>query len=287
MIRNYNGPTIRYVIWLLKDQCKKLAEAREGLFTKLKSKGIFKVATNLGPFGEADCCSNVVTLTNAEDIQIFLEALMKEKIDAILYFYPSATNDPFTKMLIDLILANGGYFPNKEKLKQMYGEAEALRLSLLSKNAEKVSSLTPFDMLLKECLELAEEVMELTRQKNPDLITVRTEDYPDYMEFFDEENNIYANIFWDRWADPHHNTDHSISVKFMNEWNREIFLDHEYHDPDSFEFVVTHHSDDPFVDDNEYAVRLFIALHKALCKAATDLGFEFLSEVETYDNITL
>ena len=286
MIRNYNGPVSRSFIRALRGMCKASVPIREDLFNALKGQMPLHIWCNLYWFGEVDLASYIETLHTEEDVQAFITKKIEEKINFLRTWYFNVIDDPFTEMLIRFIIDSGGYFPADKELTEMYGNAERVRLEALkSKNVES-SPLTPLQMLMKECLELAEEVMERKRAIDPNSIKERTQDYDDYTYF--QGDYVSGTLFWNRWNSCIFGTEYS--VKFgCGDLERYITLKYEYDDSEVPIYIVKYYSDRHrrFNDDDEYAVRLLIDLHKDLSKQATELGFEFISEVEDYETVTL
>lgn len=282
MIRNYNGPVNRSFIRALQELCREYVKPRSELFGKLAQEGTLNLATNLDFFGEVDCCSVKHTLSTEDDVQAFITGLISKKINALRDYCYNVEKDPFTELLIKFIINSGGYFPAENELRAMYGEAEHIRLE--ADTETESAPLTPLQMLMKECLELAEEIMERTRAKNPDAITIRTQDYDDFMDF--EGDHVGGTLYWNRWNYRYFGTEYSV-VFGCGDHKRYVKLKYEYDDEEIPIYLVRYYyreDDEKFGDDDEYAVRLLIDLHKDLSKLASELGFEFISEVD-YDAV--
>lgn len=272
MIWNYNGNQNFYGIRKLRDKiCPELASKRRKLLSQLASEGSFRCYW----------FSEVRIISSNDDIEKAMEFLTNLQIAALTDAYPDLTEDPFTDMLLDFVLKHRGVFPNEEDLKQMYGEAEAVRLAGPEKR--EASSVSPFQLLCIECLQMVIRIMEAAYVA-PSRLVKDTETY-DYMYVTGEQTS--AKFVWDFEHYHHTNADYSVVFALKGDNLRKIRLDDSDDENPTRYTVIYPLGTTRSEPENKYVLRAIIALHKDLCKMATDFGLEYLSEIEDYSKISL
>lgn len=276
MKRNYNGDVNRTVIRALKRLCNVNAENEKNLIEAFNQKGQGSVYENLEPFiGWPDEMSDVITMKSETEIKEYMREDVLKRVELYLDdIRPS--EDYLLNSLIDFIKENRR-FPEKDVMRQLEKNAEEKRIAKLPSDTVTVpKEITERDMA-KEILELAEEIMELRRENNPDDIVVRLEPYPE--AYWIETEEFQGNILHERYYGNNDFHDYSCAIKIKG-W---------HHDVETISIGYCYGCGDPayviarnFLD-KEIDVPVtdyLITIHKSIVEMAKAAGVDFVSEID-------
>ena len=278
MIRNYNGNVNRATLRDLKKLCEVNAENFKNLSEAYAQNGEVSFYTNLDPFtGCPDEMSEVVTLKSEKEIKEYLKKDFIERLEGYLN-HKRPAEDYLLKSLIDFLKENGGVFPNADEMKKLEKEAETKRVSESSTTKKEEPSSE--QMVLKEILELAEEIMESRRETKPDDIFVHVEPYHDELGI--QTDKFYANIQWDRYYGNGDSSDYSLTVSMRDD--DEVHQISFYYQFDGNASISAVDWCDESIDTKTIMNRI-INIHKDIVDIAEKEGLEFISEVD-YEKIS-
>jgi len=282
MIRNYNGNVNRAILRGLEKLCKVNSENKKILMDALTEKGEVSFYTNLDPFtGFPDEMSEVRTLKSEEQISEYLKEDFETRLTR--YLKGKDTGDYLLSSLIEFVKENGGIFPNEEEMKNLEDAAEAKRVAELADNTTVTNANTRAG-LLKEILELAEEIMELRRKSNPKEISSHVEPYPDVMHLYSEK--FKATIKWDRWNFVKRQDSKAYSMEVEISENDEHLFISFYYEYDGTVVVCTKNwLKEAFMADPKFLKRHLIIIHQEIVEIAKEEGIEFETEID-YETIS-
>lgn len=274
MLRNYNGNVNRSTLRDLKKLCKVNAENFETLSEACAFEGEVSFYTNLDPItGCPDKMSEVITLRNEAEIKDYLKKDFLGRLNGYLTYHKPA-EDYLLNALIDFIKENDGWYPSKEKMRQLEITAENKQIA-----ESPVTDSQDFDVkqeMLKEILLLAEEIMESKRENNPEAITSHLEPYPDILSL-SSNNNFYIDI---NCSNRHYrngdNSDYQVVITWKDDPDIEALRIYSYCDTVlvNAENWLGEELDDPVLI-KEHS----ITIHQSIVKLAEAEGLEFLSEI--------
>ena len=282
MKRIYHGYVNHSVLRGLKKICEIIADNRQTLLKMLAKSGTVTLSTNLDLFGFPDELSGSVTFTNEEEIDAFLKTDLEKRVEAFLDLYGiDPKKDCFLEILIHFIKENGGVYPNPDEMKIAETVAEAKRVSSPSTTTEE--EVSPRDILIREVLECAEEIMEARREKNPKSIVVPPEPYPERIHIENDTGTFRADI--NRSYNPFGNYDsRDYEIIVHVDWNSEIAQIHFHYYADYFAGVIAR----DYSGENLGVVVVtssIIAIHKDLFEIARQEGLNIESEID-YDSLS-
>lgn len=274
MLWNYNGDVNRSTLRDLKKLCKVNAENLDNLLKAYAKNGKVSFNTNLDPFtGCPDEMSETVTLKSEEEIKEYLKADFQERLDEYLAYHKPA-EDYLLNALIDFIKENGDTYPSKDEFRQLEITAENKRIAASPVTTDS-QDFDPEQEMLKEILQLAEEIMETKRENDPKAITIHLEPYPDTLNLSNDD--FYININWDRYYGNGNNSDYRVV----------IIMKDDYLDVETIEiyshgtaFVNAENCLEKEVDDPILIKDQLIAIHQSIVQMAEQEGIEFLSEID-------
>ncbi|MCI9177204.1 MAG: hypothetical protein HFJ28_01145 [Clostridia bacterium] len=275
MLKNYNGSINRTLFRDLMKLCEVNSENSKILLQTYSQKGEVSFYTNLDPFTRCpDEMSEVVTLKSEDEIKDYLKKDFLERLTGYLSF-KAPDNDPLTNALIDFIKNSSGIYPTREEMRQLEIAAENIRLATPSATAKTTVALSPVQELLKEILQLAEEIIESRRQTKPEDIFIHVEPYPDTLTL--DSNGFSFFIKWARFYNENNCTDYSVIVSSLND----SLIDKIYFNYNFSAIPVV------YAEDHEVTVpsHQLIKIHQAIVALASQEGIEFLSEVD-YEKIS-
>ncbi len=274
MIRNYNGDVNRSVLRDLKKLCNVTAENRQKLLEKLEKNGKVSFYTNLNPFFDGpDEMSDVVTLKNEAEVEEYLKADFEERLGNYLH-YRNPAKDYLLDATIEYIKENGGNYPDKDKMTELEFEAEAKRKD--EQVSTKSQPLSAKELLLKEILELTEDILEARRETKPEDICKHVEPYDDELHITTDDK-FEAVLMWDRHEGCGDSSDYRLKVWMQNDsLVREIF----------FSYRCAGNACVRATDDCSNNVEIkrimdrIITVHRGMINIAKQEGLEVTSEVD-------
>lgn len=282
MIRNYNGNVNRAILRNLEKLCNVNSENKKILMDALTEKGEVSFFTNLDPFtGFPDEMSEVRTLKSEEEIREYLKKDFEIRLTR--YLKGKDTGDYLLSSLIEIIKENGAVFPNKEEMKKLEEAAEAKRVAELPANTTTANANTRAG-LLKEILELAEEIMESRRKSNPKEISSHVEPYHDVMNLY--SNKFKATIKWDRWhfVKRQDSKAYSMQVEIRDD-DEHLFISFYYEYDGTVVVCTKDWIKEVFVVGPKILNRYLIIIHQEIVETAKEHGIEFETEID-YETIS-
>jgi len=274
MLRNYNGNVNRSTLRDLKKLCKVNAENFETLSEACAFEGEVSFYTNLDPItGCPDEMSEVITLRNEAEIKDYLKKDFLGRLNGYLTYHKPA-EDYLLNALIDFIKENDGWYPSKEKMRQLEITAENKRIA-----ESPVTDSQDFDVkqeMLKEILLLAEEIMESKREDDPKAITIHLEPYPDTLSL-SSNDDFYIDINWNRYHGYGNNSDYRVVITMKDDPDVEIIEIYSYR---GTAFVNAENSEAEEMNDPVLVKDQLMTIHQGIVKLAEAEGIEFLSEID-------
>lgn len=264
MLRNYNGAVNRSVLREIKKVSKSIAETSEYLYSVLNSDDKVSVYTNLCL--TADCHEEyrTIILKSEAEIKEYLKKDLEQRLENYLQEKRPKTDFLLTA-IISFLKENEGRYPNKEEMRQLEIAAENERIA--SALPETETEPPAIQMLLREILELAEEIMETRRETKPEEIQTHVEPYPD--ELYLSNENCSISIAYRRYFGYGNNRDYSCEIG-IDGYQIHLFYCNDT-DPDLY---VRNWNPDKWLVD------VMIQVHQFIAQVAQQEGFEFVSEVD-------
>ncbi len=265
MLRNYNGAINHSVLRELKKLSQVNAENFKILWDEFSSQNKVSVWTNLCPITHCpDEMSGTVTLKSKAEIKDYLKKDFESRLENYLQEKRPKTDFLLTAV-ISFLKENEGRYPNKEEMRQLEIAAENERIA--SALPETETEPPAIQMLLREILELAEEIMETRRETKPEEIQTHVEPYPDELCLSNE--NCSISIAYRRYLGYGNNRDYSCEIG-IDDYQIHLFYCNDT-DPDLY---VRNWSLDKWLVD------VMIQVHQFIAQVAQQEGFEFVSEVD-------
>ena len=268
MLRNYNGDVNRFVIRGLKEVSKATAEHNEYFQSALDTNREVSVYTDMyGELGDY----RTITLKGKEEIEEYLRKSLQQKLEKYLQ-KKQPKEDFLLTAVISFLKENDGRYPTKEEMRQLEIAAENERIASapLETEAEPAANW----MILKEILELAEEIMEAKSETKPEEIYKFIEPYPDVLKLSNDRCCISIERRYFRYGN---NRDYSVNIQIIDGYQIYVYYCNDT-DPDFY--VKEWHnkiiSPEEVGDLNKYV----IIAHQFLVEVAQQEGFEFVSEVD-------
>lgn len=273
MKRNYNGTINFTLIGDLRRLCKINEENRENLSKMLEECGEGRFYTNLDPFtGCPDEMSDINTLKSEEEIAEYLKKDLDERIKQWKK-HRRIKDDILLNILIDFVKEHA-YYPEGEELHKLEKAAESARLATLS-DEEAKEQISEEKLLILEVLQLAEEIMETRRIKNPDDIRIPVEPYPECLTI--SNGDFRASIQHQAYYGSHNSTDYSVFMGPIS--NTHIFKIYFCYDYDGSATVESTSWGDIELDISNIIDQLIDA-HKNIVEIAKKEGLQFTPEVD-------
>lgn len=245
MIRPYNGNVNRRVIRDLRKLC---------------------------PFtGCLDEMPTIVLPKSEEDIEKYLKEDFLERLKNYLD-YKKPAEDYLLSSLIEFLRCNAK-FPEKDEMRQLEEAAEAKRIADLPPEARVVPKEITKEDIVKEILELAEEIMESRRENNPNAVRVPVEPYPE--SCWIETGEFQCNILYQSCDGVGDFRDYSCEINVRNGYHLTI----EYCSDTTCTVTAKDWLDRTI---KLPLTKYLITIHKGIAKTAKEEGIEFISEID-YD----
>lgn len=268
MIRNYNGTVNRTLLRGLHKLCMVNATDEKNLFDTYAQNGDVSFYENTDFLGLPDEMSNLITLKSESEISDYLKKHFEKKLDHFLHGKKTDTDYLLTAVIT--FIKEKGYFPIDEEMRKLECEAENKRLIDFPVDLTAPTRSTKED-LLKEVMELSEEIFEKRKLNKPKDIYTHVEPYWDQLSI--TTDNFYITISWDRYYGRGDNSDYKLTVSSYN--NHDIYFT-----------TLQHYGAEVFITAKNWCykpIRLsldqLIAVHKEICKIAELEGIEFLTEI--------
>ena len=274
MIRNYNGVVNHSTLRDLKRLCDVNAENFKNLSEAYAQDSEVSFYTNLDPIiGCPDEMSKLVTLKSEAEITDYLKKDFIERLEGYLGFrHPD--KDYLLDELIGFFKENGGKYPSKDEMRKLEITAENKRVTELPADAVTAETPNTVQELLKETLELAEEIMEARRETKPDDILIHVEPYCDELGLSNDD--FCATISWNRHYGVGNNSDYSLHVRMLDDEVVQTISIHQYGGKADV------HAENWYQDsiDEKALTDCFVTIHKGMVEFAEEEGIEFLSEID-------
>ncbi len=272
MLKNYNGAVNRSVLRGLKKVSKSNAETSEYLYSVLNSYGEVSVYTNLCL--TADCHEEyrTVILKSEADVKEYLKKDLEQRLENYLQEWRLKADFLLTAV-ISFLKENEGRYPNKEEMRQLEIAAENERIA--SAPLETKTEPPANWMILKEILELAEEIMETRWENNPkDFFALHP--YTDRLNLSNKDCDI--TIEWRKVY--RNNRDYSCEIG-IDGYQIHLFYCNDT-DPDLY--VKNWGNKSVALEDVKDLNQYMIQVHQFIVEVAQREEIEFVSEVD-YEKI--
>jgi len=285
MIRNYNGDINRTILRNLKKICDVCDENFENLLERYMLDGKVSFYTNLCPFtGTPDFASKGRTLKSYGEIEAFIKTDLHNRLNMFLdcqtvWYEPEHNgdflNDYLFSEVYEFILDHARY-PNKEEMRELEYVAELKRILASPEEEIQKKPITEKD-IVKEILELSEEIIESRRETKPRDIWVHVEPYPDDLEI--DSENFGAVFKYNRYDACGNSTDYYLDVFFKDHMysTRKVYrVDFRCYTEGRYEIFAQNCND----LELDLPKEKLIMVHKGIVEMAIAEGIEFLSEVD-------
>lgn len=277
MIKNYNGYVNRKVMNGLRKLCMVNSQNREELFLRFYMNGGVSFCSNLDPLTDCpDELSDIVTLRSEQEVEDYLKRDFKKQLDEYITRKKISISH-LLENIITYLMENDGIYPEKDEMRKIEVDAEAKRKAELTET--EINQISAEDMLLKEILELSEDVMETRRETNPEDILVHVEPYDDEL-YITDYHDFEALIMCDSHYGNGDNSDYKLHTRMQKD-NMEIKFLYRHYDK-----MIYAHATDDYGHNVEMKDIMdhIITVHKGMCDIARQEGIEFTSEVD-YEKI--
>lgn len=282
MIKNYNGNLNRSIIRDLRKICEVTEENKNNLLEKFWNERQVSFYTNLSPItGLPDEMSKLVTLKSEKEIE---EYIRKDFLDRITGYLKrkKIEEDYLLDDLVDFIKKSNGIFPSKKEMQQLEIAAEAKRVRDLPPTDFTEEKIITEQDVMREILELSEEIMEERRETKPEDIKKYVEPYPDNLQLSTCKFNIF--IKYNRHYSHGKSSDYSITIVLRDKSFDEIHIvSLNRYSTDGVVNISVFNWDDELIDI--LPIDCLIKIHKDIVKLAKKEGIEFETEID-YKKIT-
>ena len=272
MIRSYNGSINRRLIRDLKRIGSISAENETNLFEHFDSAGEVSVWENVCPFTHCpDEMSTIVTLKSEEEIRDYLKKDLIKRVEG--YLDNEKPEEDYLLTAIVAFIKENGIFPIDGAMKQLEKEAEAKRIASIPEVSSSPIKITMQDVI-KEILELAEEIMELRREHNPDDILTPPEPYP--QRLFLQADSFKGNVYYRRYYGTGTSKDYDCYFSTRNQYFNEcIRMEYDYDNTPRATLVDFDGNDGKREISDD-----IITIHKEIGELAKKEGAEFISQID-------
>ena len=280
MIRNYNGKVNRAILRDLRELCDVNDGNLLNFLEAFAKNGEVSFYTNLCPFtGCPDEMSDTHTLTSEEEIREYLkknaEGRLEEYLQSIEHKNPTA--DHLMAAVVEFIKENAKY-PNKDEMRQLEIVAEAKRIAELPAGTVTQEMPQTDQDMMREIMELAEEIFESRQLTDPKDIHRHAEPYED--ELFVESGDFDGSIRWDRHYGNGDSCDYSLVGDLSDNGDIIIVRFRPYYGDDVLKVRV--YAQHYWYRDREINLSTdhLITVHKSIVDLAEQEGIEFISEID-------
>ena len=274
MIRNYNGNVNRALLRGLHKLCMVNAADEKNLFEAFTQNGNVSFYENTDFLGLPDEMSNLITLTTESEISDYLKKHFAKKMD--LFLQGKKTDSDYLLTAVISFIKEKGYFPIDEEMRKLECEAESKRLIDFPVDLTAPTRSTKED-LIKELLELSEEIFEARKLNKPKDIKTHVEPY--YDELILTSDNFCITISWDRYYGQGNNSDYKLHVNINDDSDISGASFYSY---GSETYITAKTWCGTKID---LPLENLITIHKKICELAEQEGIEFLTEID-YENLT-
>ncbi|MBE5821640.1 MAG: hypothetical protein E7311_03505 [Clostridiales bacterium] len=281
MIKLYNGMTNRHALNQLHLLCNVISENKETLLSEFYKKGSVSFHTNLDFFGMPDEMSDICTLSNEKEIEDYIKNDTEVRLKKFIRSnHINLDTDYLLNDIIDFIKEKG-YYPLDNEMKNIMKFAEDKRIKNSPVSPNTITKITTQDVM-REILELAEEIMETRRETKPDDISIHTEPYPDRLSIPDDKFNPV--ITYERYYGSKDSSDYRLDIylnaKYFYEISSVCFYRFKY---DGEIYCDTEKWNRQKVD---LPIKCLIKIHKNMVKLAQKEKIDFTPEITDYSKIT-
>ena len=223
--------------------------------------------------GMADELSGICTLRSEEEVREYLKKDAQERFDVYLRG-KIAADDYLLATVLEFVKDNGNCkYPSKDEMRELERAAEAKRVAELPADAATmvVAPKTNQDMM-REIMELAEEIFESRRLVRPEDIFCPDEPYHDRLHV--ENEDFSGMIEWDGHYGCGDCSDYSVRGQLRNDYDDVSFR--RYRNGEAGGVLIKKWRDERLNLTKEQ----IITVHKAFVGLAEREGIEFISEID-------
>ena len=274
MIRNYNGKINRAMMRDLRKICEMFAENEQNLLEVFKNNGKVMVYENYDTIlNYSENMLSVITLTKESEIEEYIKNSFMKMLNEYLK-YKMPIRDYFMNALIEFVKENGK-FPEKDAMTQLKKDAEKKRISKLSNNIRNVQNkLTKHD-IIKEVLELAEEIIETRLVTNPKDISVNVKKFSEELTILDDKIDLVIKSE----GNDDYTDDYNYSCLF--------YIKEKINIVNNIDNILFYYRSDGIADvaveglrSDNISTNVLLCMHKFIVKKAREEEIEFTSEID-------
>lgn len=274
MIRNYNGKINRAMMRDLRKICEMFAENEQNLLEVFKNNGKVMVYENYDTIlNYSENMLSVITLTKESEIEEYIKNSFMKMLNEYLK-YKMPIRDYFMNALIEFVKENGK-FPEKDAMTQLEKNAEKKRISKLSNNIRNVQNkLTKHD-IIKEVLELAEEIIETRLVTNPKDISVNVKKFSEELTILDDKIDLVIKSE----GNDDYTDDYNYSCLF--------YIKEKINIVNNIDNILFYYRSDGIADvaveglrSDNISTNVLLCMHKFIVKKAREEEIEFTSEID-------
>ena len=274
MIRNYNGKINRAMMRDLRKICEMFAENEQNLLEVFKNNGKVMVYENYDTIlNYSENMLSVITLTKESEIEEYIKNSFMKMLNEYLK-YKMPIRDYFMNALIEFVKENGK-FPEKDAMTQLEKNAEKKRISKLSNNIRNVQNkLTKHD-IIKEVLELAEEIIETRLVTNPKDISVNVKKFSEELTILDDKIDLVIKSE----GNYDYTDDYNYSCLF--------YIKEKINIVNNIDNILFYYRSDGIADvaveglrSDNISINVLLCMHKFIVKKAREEEIEFTSEID-------
>ncbi len=274
MIRNYNGKINRAMMRDLRKICEMFAENEQNLLEVFKNNGKVMVYENYDTIWDySENILTVVELTKESEIEEYIKNSFMKMLNEYLK-HKMPIRDYFMKSLIEFVKENGK-FPGKDAMTQLEKNAEKKRISKLSNNIRNVQNkLTKHD-IIKEVLELAEEIIEARLVTNPKDISVNVKKFSEELTILDDKIDLVIKS--------------EGSCDYTDDYNYSclFYIKEKINIINNIDNILFYYRSDGIADvavegirSDNISTNVLLCMHKFIVKKAREEEIEFTSEID-------
>ena len=280
MIKIYNGMINRHALDQLPLLCNVISENKELLISEFNKKGSVSFYTNLDFLGMPDEMSDTCTLSNEKEIEDYIKKDTESRLKKLIRSnHINLDTDYLLNGIIDFIKEKS-YYPLDNEMKNIMKSAEAKRIENSSVSSNTSKKITTQDVM-REILELAEEIMETRRESKPDDISVHVEPYADRLSIPDDKFNPV--ITYDRY----------YGRKDSSDYRLHVYLDSKsFYEISSVYFYRFKQDGEIYCETEKWnrqkislPTKCLIKIHQNMVELAKKEKIEFTPEVTDYSKI--
>lgn len=270
MIRNYNGKINRAMMRDLRKICEMFAENEQNLSEAFKNNGKVMVYENYDTILDySENLLSVITLTKKSEIEEYIKNSFMKMLNEYLK-HKMPIRDYFMNALIEFVKENGK-FPEKDAMTQLEKDAEKKRISKLSNNIKNVQNKLTKQDIIKEVLELAEEIIESRLVTNPKDIFVNVKEFSEELTILDDKIDLVIKSE----GNYDYTNDYNYSCLFYIKGETNIDNILFYYRSDGIADVAVEG-----LRNNNISTNILLFMHKFIVKKAREEGIEFTSEID-------